>query len=396
LIADLTCAAFWFAPPVWLCARGLRAEAEAACDAAALEATAASRKAYARLLLDFAGPAPANALGGPARRLAQRIVMLDTTVKPFSRPVVAGLLAVGLLTLLPWRAVAVETTRSQEGAERGRLRGFGAGLPAVRLPLHVAVGLMLEEPGVRARIGWTAAQEAEFKARTERAERVMNDHRKEMVRLQATGPLKKFWDWESRERSAMFARADRAAGPMPWTPEQERALKALALARFGSALWLDPQVADRLRLTPSQKAAVRKENSAISQASLPTDGRGVLKRPIPKKPKAVEARLKALYAAYAIAPPQRRAALYVKIANLERPYQPVFESQTPADYKNRNDRRLAQSWRMRAEADRRLATKLSVEQRVRLDELKRVSEAVAGQRLGNETFGIDSELQPSP
>jgi hypothetical protein len=109
-VADLVCAAFWFAPPVWICARNMRAEAEAACDAEALRATGAAKRAYAELLLSFAGPAPANALGGPARRLSRRILMLEKTPRYLPRLSAAALIATGLFTLVPWRAEAQSAT----------------------------------------------------------------------------------------------------------------------------------------------------------------------------------------------------------------------------------------------------------------------------------------------
>lgn len=106
LIADLICAALWFAPPVWICARAMRAEAEASCDAEALRETGAPKRAYAELLLAFAGPAPATALGGPARRLAQRINMLEKTPRYLPRFSAAALAALGAFVILPWRAEA--------------------------------------------------------------------------------------------------------------------------------------------------------------------------------------------------------------------------------------------------------------------------------------------------
>ncbi len=105
-VADLVCIAFWFAPPVWICARQMRAEAEAACDAEALLQTGAAKRAYAELLLSFAGPAPANALGGPARRLSRRILMLEKTPRYLPRLTAGALVATGLFALIPWRAEA--------------------------------------------------------------------------------------------------------------------------------------------------------------------------------------------------------------------------------------------------------------------------------------------------
>lgn len=379
LVADLVCALFWFAPPAWLCARSMRMESESACDAAVLAETRAAKRDYARLLLAFAGPAPANALGGPARRLSRRILMLDKVAKPLPRLTLACLLAFALLALLPWRAVAAP----QQGPESGPLHGFGSGVPATGIPLQTAASLMLEEPGVRAKVAWTAAQDAQAESAQARWQRTMNEYRTEMSRRQKTGPLRDFYRWDLTARPAAFARADNAARWPAQTPEQTRRLKSLALTRFGSAVWKDPEVLRRLRLTPEQVAAVTKENAVIAKASRHPDMRGQPLHPVPKMPKSVMEQVRAAEAAYVAAPPERRAALSLRIANLRRPYEPRFKGQSPERYRALVSAMLARSWRMRAEADHRLEALLTPEQRQALHTLQTDPDAWTEREAGS-------------
>jgi hypothetical protein len=116
-LAEAICLVFWFVPPVWLGARAMRAESEAACDAAALAETRAHPRDYAHLLLTYAGPAPANALGAPAKRLARRILMLGTPTSRLSRLSLGALLVVGLVGLTPVRAVA-DTRKAKAAAKK--------------------------------------------------------------------------------------------------------------------------------------------------------------------------------------------------------------------------------------------------------------------------------------
>lgn len=368
-VADLVCAALWFAPPVWVCAWAMRRESEAACDAAALRETGASRAAYARLLLAFAGPAPANALGGPARRLARRILMLDRPTKPLGRPFSIALAVLALAALLPWRAVAAPVP---ESPERGPLHGWGLGVQATRIPLKTATSLMLEEPGVRAKVGWTTAQDAQSKGAIARWQAVMNVYRAEMGQRQKQRPLHDFFAWDAKARPEAFARADKEAGWPVQTPEQRGVLQSLALARFGSAVWTDPEVARRLHLTPDQIVAVTREDAALSWSfrRMAGDMRGELLRPTPTMPPAVTAKVRETNAALLAAPPDKRQPYYLKLANLQRPYQPVFRNQNPGGYRARQNRAVARSWAARADADRRLAALLTEAQRRTLDDLK--------------------------
>ena len=667
-VADAVCLGLWFAPPVWLCARAMRLESEAACDAVAVDESGASRRDYARLLLSFAGPAPANALGGPARRLARRIRMLEKRPTPLARAVAVAALALGLVALLPWRAVAVvpgplvpptgiaglwplrvsleeatramldepgtkaeigwsaaqeaalarhdarialackayerriadyerthsqrdsthyrfvdragekariagaggpmpwtpdqqhrlktlalarlgsalwfdtevsnrlrltleqsrsllarenailreafrdpkaekaylplpkwvsdksqwlqykiyiaqpgdrpalqsrqdgllrpyrknvpRRTRAQDRADwnawtaearrliareepaalalltdaqretlralssdpaswraggramefenasgrrgvTGPLQGFGAGLAATKIPLSTAVGLMLEEPGVRAGIGWTAAQDAGIKAAHERWEAAVNAFRAELVRRQRTQTLREAFAWDVRERRKMFDRAEVAHGPLPWTPGQERTLKALALNRFGSAVWSDPEVRNRLQLTPAQIRAVNGANDAIARVANHDSLRPHLLRPTTKMPQDVALRLKALTDAYLDAPLGQRRSLVTRIANLKRPYELAFIGRRSTDYKAASERRVAVSWAMRGESDARLRAMLTNPQRNVLDALRTNPEAwrlpdgepAKGSRP---TFRKGSRLVPDP
>lgn len=71
-LADLTCALYWFHPLVWITARKLRAEGEAACDDLVLASGVAAPE-YARHLLEIArGLSPSVAVNSSAAAMAQK------------------------------------------------------------------------------------------------------------------------------------------------------------------------------------------------------------------------------------------------------------------------------------------------------------------------------------
>ena len=352
LVADLVCAVLWFAPPVWLCARSLRTEAEAACDAEALARTGASRRDYACLLLDFAGPAPVNALGGPARRLARRILMLERPTQPLHRALSIGLLAVGLVALLPWRAVAqmspVEPNRPMK-----------AELP-FRVPLDRAMLYEFTQPGVKAQLGWTPAQEAALWARWRRYEDVWQRYAARQEQIRRTKSLNESMHFSMNAISAR-ERAERAAGPMPWMPAQATELKRRALVRFGGALWTDREVADRIGLTQKQRFAAVAADSEVLRRTF------ALLPKTPSLPRKVNDLVVWTNAKYFAAAPKDRPRYAAQIDRLVRRYR---KRTIPSRDLERAILTGPQARRIRAEEDRRLVQSLDEEQRATLQSLK--------------------------
>ncbi len=351
-IADLVCAALWFAPPVWLCARAMRLESEAACDSAALQETGAAKAAYARLLLAFAGPAPALALGGPARRLARRIRMLERNPKPLPRLAVVTLVAMGFATLLPWQAVAKAPTASASTTDR---------LPA-RSSLAKATDRLLGNPETVADLGLSPDQQATLRLRTYQG----NLRRLAMRKRDAISNLKKF-PVGSRNPMAQATRVELSrvtkdiattersistTKVTPLTVAQQRRLVALALDRFGSAIWEDPAVASALGLTGEQFAAVKAQNDEILTAMRRDRSAGEFAYMVGSL--RSEARKTGLTL-------ERKKAIDLQIrayqAMAER-FRPIFQEQAP------------QFWRMRGAADARLEAGLTADQRRVLDKLR--------------------------
>jgi len=113
IMAHVVRAAYWFDPLVWLAARRLRAEAEAACDDLVLGA-GLSAPDYARHLLDVAlGARRSRAACWGAVAMAQsakvegrlRAVLAQHSRRPVTRKAAAGLLAAALLLALPLGAL---------------------------------------------------------------------------------------------------------------------------------------------------------------------------------------------------------------------------------------------------------------------------------------------------
>ena len=352
LLADLVCAALWFAPPVWLCARALRRESEAACDADVLAVTGLPKAAYARLLLAFAGPAPALALGGPARRLARRILMLERTPKPLPRLAVAVLALVGLAALLPWEAVA--QTPTVHGAETLRKE-----LP-FRIPLDRALLSVFSKPGVKEAIGWTPEQQAALVARQRRYDSVWLAYIARQKEVDRTASLNDSVHFSMNSIPAR-ARAERAAGPMPWTAEQKAELMRRALATFGGALWLNDEVARRLGLTQPQRFAVLLADSEVLRRT------SALLPKTPPLPKRVHDLVVWSEAKYFAARPKDRKRYSDQMARLVKKYRPqpiLTRSQEFAVLTG------PAAWKIRAEEDRRLVAALSEKQRKTLQGLK--------------------------
>ena len=357
-LADLCCAALWFAPPVWLCARAMRMEAEAACDAVALRETGAAKGDYARLLLAFAGPAPANALGGPARRLARRILMLDKPAKSLPRLAGLALALVGLTTLLPWQAVAQE----KPGFNRFTM------LAPRPTSLDWAAQVMLDEPGVKAKIGWTADQERGFVEGWKPFERFTHDYGVRMTAMQKTASMKERAEY-SKKAMVEQARILREMRLHPWwTPRQTAQLCGLALARFGTALWSDRAVASRLRLTPAQATLLKREDERIVAATDTSRLFPPIVRPARRPPTDVQRKIDEANRAYFLAKPgPARDALFRRVSNLQRPYTPLYGDANGASTKFAA--MIKAAWVLRERANDALAKTLSNAQRGTLERL---------------------------
>ena len=352
LVAEAVCLAFWFVPPVWLAARAMRAEAEAACDAETLRATAASRQAYARLLLDHAGPAPALALGGPARRLARRILMLENTPKPLPRLAVAATLALGLAALLPWRAEAQTAPIRAEVAMREPL--------PVMISLENGMRYVFSQPGVKAAIGWTPAQEAALRERTRRYDAVWLPVKRESDRIKRTRPLDEHSSFALKEARAQEM-AETVAGPIPWTVAQATELKRRALVRLGGALWLDKEIVTRLALTAEQRRLVGETDSKVLHQVMD------LVPKTPPFPKKVHDLIVWTTAKYFAAMPKDRQRYRDQTDRLVKKYR-----KRPIPTRD-EERRLAtgpEAWSIRAQADRRLEAALTSDQRTILQRLR--------------------------
>lgn len=356
-LADLVCAGLWFAPPVWLCAAAMRAEAEAACDAAALDRTGAPRRAYAHLLLDHAGVVPANALGGPARRLARRIRMLERKTKPLSRPSAAGLVVLGLAAALPWRAVAQASPSVAPPHDR---------LPA-RTSLEAAGARLLRKPEIRAQLELSPAQEQTLARRT----LLGNLRLLAMRKRDALSNLKKFpansrapmaqasrIEWANVTRDEAETRRKLAAARItPLSEAQRRKLAALALDRFGSALWEDRTVASALGLTPRQIDAAKAQNDGIESALRADHSSGEFAYRIGQ----LQSQLR-----QGNLTPTKRRSLERQIRDEERMadrFRPLYQADAP------------EFWRMRGAADARLEGGLTPSQRQKLESLRRSADA---------------------
>ncbi len=354
-VADLVCTGLWFAPPVWLCARAMRAEAEVSCDADAVAATRARRREYARLLLAFAGPAPANALGGPARRLARRILMLEKSPKPLPRPAALGLLAIGFVALLPWRAEArPQASPLPPSTLEGRI------LP-IRVTMEGAMESLLASPDVRKQIGWTSAQNAALWSRYRRWNAVWSDYTARSAAYKRTHTLNESVRFDTFNAPPARRRAEAAAGPMPWSQTQRSRLKTLALAKYGLALWADEEIERRLALTPSQRYAILREEHALLEATS-----NLVPDPSPL-PKAVNDLVVWTTAKYFAAAPKDRPALSGRIQAL------VARHRAAPVVSRERERAIMtgpEAWKLRAEANRRLEALLTPAQRATLDELR--------------------------
>lgn len=388
LVADLCCVVLWFSPCTWLAARGMRAEAEAACDLAAVRATGASRHSYARLLLDFAGPAPANALGGPARRLARRIAMLQITTKSPSRALLTTLSLLATATLLPWTATAAPQT-----PDDGPLSGEGRNHPASSLRLSDAAKLMLTEPGMRSKVGWTADQEAGIEKANQRWRKIWEPFAAELYRRQKTMTLREFSKWDSAERPRALARANAAAEPFPWTIGQERRLKSLALARYGSAVWADPELATRLHLTSRQLSAIAEEDRRIVKRYFADSKLApITVRPQKPMPAPVKKEIELLTQRYLDASPADRTPLNDRIWALKSKYAPIYSGYVDIEKRRPRERTaLENSWKMRADADRRLLAKLDRRQVAELEKLK--SDPSAWDLGSVSTIGMNGQMR---
>lgn len=132
IVAHGVRAAYWFDPLVWLAARRLRAEAEAACDDLVLGA-GLSAPDYARHLLDVAlGARRSQGAGWGAVAMAQnpkvegrlRAVLAQNPRRPVTRKAAAGLLAAALLLALPLGALRlVAQGEAVPDADRLQLSG---------------------------------------------------------------------------------------------------------------------------------------------------------------------------------------------------------------------------------------------------------------------------------
>jgi len=133
MMAHVARAVYWFNPLAWLAARGLRAEAEAACDDLVLGAGLPARD-YARHLLDVALSArDSRRVGGGAVAMAQspkvegrlRAVLAQSlSRRPVSRGSAAGLLAAALLLALPLATLRlVAQGQAVPAADRLQLQG---------------------------------------------------------------------------------------------------------------------------------------------------------------------------------------------------------------------------------------------------------------------------------
>lgn len=367
LVADLCCSALWFSPATWLCARGMRMEAEAACDAEALARTGAKPSAYAHLLLSFAGPAPHNALGGPARRLFRRITMLNTSVQIPSRTFGLVLVLMGLGVALPWKAVALPQGKSA-------LSSGAPSVPPIFLPLDIAAQEMIRLPGVKRQIGWTNAQESAEAARSARWNKVYGDYAARLLRVQKTRSMKDRAAFAEREQPKSFRAASQELGPYPWTPEQRAQLAVLALNRYGTALWNDREVAARLSLTSTQKRALAAETMKIANATrhlpMPTSSMTVLHpgKPIPA---AVQRRVAVLRKkSYSMAPGTQREALDREIQLLMQPFNAVYGEFDEKEFRAGVRARVRRLEAMRSSANARLESMLSAEQQSRLRQLR--------------------------
>lgn len=143
VMAHAVRAAYWFDPLVWLAARRLRAEAEAACDDLVLGA-GLSAPDYARHLLDVAlGARRSQGAGWGAVAMAQspkvegrlRAVLAQHSRRPVTRKAAAGLLAAALLLALPLGALRL-VAQGQAIPDALRLVAQGQAVPdADRLKL---------------------------------------------------------------------------------------------------------------------------------------------------------------------------------------------------------------------------------------------------------------------
>ena len=374
LVAEAVYVAFWFIPPVWLAAGAMRAEAEAACDADALRATAASPRAYARLLLDHAGPAPALALGGPARRLARRILMLEHTPKPLSRLVAAATLVLGLAAFLPWRAEAKPASALDAPSETR--------IPA-RATLGAAMRELLARPEARAKLRLTSAQ-AETLARN------VDDYHLTVLetrRRDALSNLKKY-PQGSRDSMAQATRSELARvtqeeakilargarkRPAPLSDLQRRQLASLALESYGGATWEDPFVAEALGLSDAQIGAAKAQNEAIAAAQEGDRTSGEFG----SFTMNLEEKLRR--GGLSASERKRTEASLRSYRDLSERFRPLSQKTEP------------RFWRMRGAADARLDAMLTPEQRVKLERLRRDPEAwpaIPSDVFDAESFGI--------
>lgn len=133
MMAHVARAFYWFNPLAWLAARGLRAEAEAACDDLVLGAGLPARD-YARHLLDVALSArDSRRVGGGAVAMAhspkvegrlRAVLAQSLSRRPVSRGSAAGLLAAALLLALPLATLRlVAQGQAVPAADRLQLQG---------------------------------------------------------------------------------------------------------------------------------------------------------------------------------------------------------------------------------------------------------------------------------
>jgi beta-lactamase regulating signal transducer with metallopeptidase domain len=128
LVPELAQVLFWFHPGAWLAGHEWATAREAACDADALRATGAAPAAYGRFLLKLlaagssATPLPALGTSATFETLRRRLTMLEQ-FRPsrcrWSRAGLTALLALGVISALPWCVTAADVGKPSKSALEG-------------------------------------------------------------------------------------------------------------------------------------------------------------------------------------------------------------------------------------------------------------------------------------
>jgi beta-lactamase regulating signal transducer with metallopeptidase domain len=165
LVPGLAQLLFFFHPLVSPACREWATAREAACDAEALRATGAAPPAYGRFLLKLlaagSGPAPAPALGTSTsfqtmqRRLAM-LQQLSPHPRRWWRVGVTALVALGVISVLPWRVTAVDAGK-RPGSALGAVKELDRRVTytEVKIPL----GELMQKVADDTDVSLTAAKE---------------------------------------------------------------------------------------------------------------------------------------------------------------------------------------------------------------------------------------------